>query len=125
MTRAQLGEEPFAATWHKGREMTLEETLVMPEREPLHQPAAGTLQPLPDHRSPAPTTLPGELTAREVEVLRVLVQGLSNAQMAERLVISPRTIHAHICSIYSKLSLTSCVAATRYAIAHHLLSSFH
>jgi DNA-binding NarL/FixJ family response regulator len=63
------------------------------------------------------------LTAREVEVLRLLAQGLSNTQMAERLIISPRTIHAHIRSIYSKLGLTSRVAATRYAIDHHLLSS--
>jgi len=103
--------------------MTLEETLVMPEPAPLHQPAADSLRPLPNHRLPAPTTAPDELTALEVEVLRLLAQGLSNTQMAERLVISPRTIHAHIRSIYSKLGLTSRVAATRYAIDHHLLSS--
>jgi predicted ATPase/DNA-binding CsgD family transcriptional regulator len=123
MTRAQLGEEPFAVAWQEGQEMTLEETLVMPEPAPLHQPAADPLRPLPNHRPPAPTTAPDELTAREVEVLRLLAQGLSNSQMAERLVISHRTIHAHIRSIYSKLGLTSRVAATRYAIDHHLLSS--
>jgi predicted ATPase/DNA-binding CsgD family transcriptional regulator len=119
MTRAQVGEEPFAVAWHEGRAMTLDEALVLPEPAPQHQPATGPLVPL---QTPAPTTLPDELTAREVEVLRLLAQGLSNAQMAERLVISPRTIHAHIRSIYSKLSLTSRVAATRYAIDHHLLS---
>lgn len=124
--RAQLGEEPFAVAWQEGREMTLEEALVMPEPAPPHQPAAGPLvprRPVPNHRPPAPTTAPDELTAREVEVLRLLAQGLSNTQMAERLIISPRTIHAHIRSIYSKLGLTSRVAATRYAIDHHLLSS--
>ena len=124
MTRAQLGEEPFAVAWQEGREMTLEEALVMPEPEqPLHQPATSYHRPLPNHRPPAPTTPHDELTAREVEVLHLLAQGLSNTQMAERLIISPRTIHAHIRSIYSKLGLTSRVAATRYAIDHHLLSS--
>jgi len=122
-TRAQLGQEPFAVAWQEGREMTLEEALVMPEPAALHQPVTDSLQPLPSRRPPAPTTPPDELTAREVEVLRLLAQGLSNTQMAERLVISPRTIHAHIRSIYSKLDLTSRVAATRYAIDHHLLSS--
>jgi DNA-binding CsgD family transcriptional regulator len=123
MTRAQLGEEPFAVAWQEGQGMTLEETLVMPEPASLHEPAADPLRPLPNHRLSAPTTAPDELTAREVEVLRLLAQGLSNTRMAERLVISPRTIHAHIRSIYSKLGLTSRVAATRYAIDHHLLSS--
>ena len=61
MTRAQLGEEPFVVAWQEGREMTLEEALVMPEpAPPLHRPATGPLQP------PAPTTAPDELTAREV-----------------------------------------------------------
>jgi len=123
-TRAQLGEEPFAFAWQEGREMTLEEALVMPEpAPPLHQPITDSLQPLPSRRPLAPTAPPDELTAREVEVLCLLAQGLSNTQMAELLVISPRTIHAHIRSIYSKLGLTSRVAATRYAIDHHLLSS--
>jgi DNA-binding NarL/FixJ family response regulator len=103
--------------------MTLEEAVALPEPAPLHQPTAGAPWPLPDRRPPAPTTPTDELTAREVEVLRLLAQGLSNSRMAEHLVISPRTVHAHIRSIYSKLGLTSRVAATRYAIDHRLLSS--
>jgi DNA-binding NarL/FixJ family response regulator len=55
-----------------------------------------------------------------VEVLRLLAGGLTDAQIAEKLVLSPRTIHAHISSIYSKLGVTSRSAATRYAIEHHL-----
>ena len=41
-------------------------------------------------------------------------------QEAEELVLSPRTVHTHLSSIYSKLGITSRSAATRYAIEHHL-----
>jgi predicted ATPase/DNA-binding CsgD family transcriptional regulator len=60
------------------------------------------------------------LTAREVEVLHLLAMGLSNSQIAERLVLSPHTVNGHIQSIYGKLGLNSRSAATRYAIEHHL-----
>ena len=49
------------------------------------------------------------LTAREVVVLRLLAQGLTDAQIAETLVISTRTVNAHLRSIYSKLDVTSCI----------------
>jgi DNA-binding NarL/FixJ family response regulator len=55
-----------------------------------------------------------------VEVLRLLASGLTDAQIAEKLVLSPGTVHAHISTIYSKLGVTSRSAATRYAIEHHL-----
>jgi DNA-binding NarL/FixJ family response regulator len=45
---------------------------------------------------------------------------LTDLQIASKLVLSPRTVHAHISSIYSKLAVTSRSAATRYAIEHHL-----
>jgi len=60
------------------------------------------------------------LTAREVEVLRLLAMGLSNSQIAERLILSPHTVNGHIQSIYGKLGLNSRSAATRYAIEYHL-----
>jgi predicted ATPase/class 3 adenylate cyclase/DNA-binding CsgD family transcriptional regulator len=72
---------------------------------PLVQPAA---------------TYPGSLTAREVEVLCLLAGGLTNEQIAERLVISPRTVNAHLTAIYSKIQVSSRSAATRYAIEHQL-----
>ena len=61
-----------------------------------------------------------DLTAREVEVLCQLSMGLSNSQIAWRLVLSPHTVSAHIQSIYGKLSLNTRSAATRYALEHHL-----
>jgi DNA-binding NarL/FixJ family response regulator len=56
-----------------------------------------------------------------VEVLCLVAQGLTDAQVAEQLVISPRTVNWHLTSIYSKLQVSSRAAATRYAIEHHLL----
>jgi predicted ATPase/DNA-binding CsgD family transcriptional regulator len=123
-TRATVGEDQFAAAWQEGQAMTLEAVLTAPAHAPLlsQHPADERHAPSPPH-APAARTPADNLTAREVEVLRLLAQGLTNAQMAERLVISPRTIHAHVRAIYSKLGLPSRVAATHYAIEHHVLSS--
>ena len=65
-------------------------------------------------------THPAGLTQREVEVLRLVAQGLTIAQIAEHLIISFHTANAHVRSIYNKLEVTSRSAATRYAIEHHL-----
>jgi DNA-binding NarL/FixJ family response regulator len=62
-----------------------------------------------------PPALPAGLTTREVEVLRLLTQGLTYAQIAEHLVISRRTVNSHLTSIYSKLGVTSRAAAARLA----------
>ncbi len=66
-------------------------------------------------------TYPGGLTNREVEVLRLVAQGLTNEQVAEQLVISPRTVNSHLASIYGKIGVSSRSAATRYAMEHHLV----
>ncbi len=61
------------------------------------------------------------LTAREVEVLRLVAQGLTYAQIAEQLIISRRTVNAHLTSIYSKLGVNGRIAATRFALDHYIL----
>ena len=70
---------------------------------------------------PKAPAYPDGMTAREVEVLRLVAQGLTNEQVAERLVISPRTVNSHLTSIFSKIGVSSRGAATRYAIEHHLV----
>lgn len=64
------------------------------------------------------------LTGRKMEVLRLLVDGLSYGQIANALVISSRTVDAHLRSIYSKLQVRSRHEAARYALEHHLIE-FH
>jgi DNA-binding CsgD family transcriptional regulator/tetratricopeptide (TPR) repeat protein len=109
--RVHLGERAFAAAWAQGRSMTPEQALAAQGQKPIPTPTT-TMIP--------PPTYPAGLTAREVEVLRLVAGGLTDVQVAEKLVLSPRTVHAHISSIYSKLGVTSRSAATRYAIEHHL-----
>jgi HD-GYP domain-containing protein (c-di-GMP phosphodiesterase class II) len=64
---------------------------------------------------------PAGLTAREVEVLRLLARGLSNKEIAEQLVISPKTAGNHIEHIYAKIDASSRVAASMFAVQHALL----
>src|SRR5512139_737551 len=63
-----------------------------------------------------------DLTEREMEVLKLVVQGQSNRQIAEAMVISLATVKAHISSILSKLQVSSRAEATAYAIKHKIVS---
>jgi non-specific serine/threonine protein kinase len=75
---------------------------------------------LPQSRTSNPDRHPDDLTRREIEVLQLIAEGLTDAQVAGRLVLSTRTVQAHLRSIYSKLNITTRSAATRYAIEHGL-----
>jgi HD-GYP domain-containing protein (c-di-GMP phosphodiesterase class II) len=66
--------------------------------------------------------LPAGLTERQVEVLRLLAQGLTNHQIAERLFVSPRTAEHHVQDIYVKIGVSSRAAAALFAMEHELLS---
>jgi len=61
-----------------------------------------------------------DLTRRQLEVLRLLARGWTNAQIAEELFVSRRTVHAHLREIFRKLRVSNRSAATRYAIEHGL-----
>lgn len=62
-----------------------------------------------------------ELSPREIEVLKLVAQGLSDAEIAERLVVSPHTVHRHVANIRAKLRLPSRSAAVAYAARAGLL----
>ncbi len=66
---------------------------------------------------------PAGLTAREVEVLGLLARGLSNKQIAARLVISPKTAGNHVEHIYAKIGATSRAGASLFAMQHGLLEA--
>lgn len=63
---------------------------------------------------------PRGLTAREAEVLRLVAEGLSNAQVAARLCRSPHTVNSHLTTIYRKLGVPARGAAIRFALDHGL-----
>ncbi|GCE15933.1 LuxR C-terminal-related transcriptional regulator [Tengunoibacter tsumagoiensis] len=102
--QTKLGKASFRREWQKGEQLTLEEALSCWYAPHNHA-----------------TTRASELSPREQEVLQLLAQSLTTVEIAGRLVISPRTVDAHIRSIFVKLAVTSRSAATRYALEHHLV----
>ncbi|HEX6480100.1 MAG TPA: tetratricopeptide repeat protein [Ktedonobacteraceae bacterium] len=112
--RARLAEHVFQTERDQGRALTLEQALAG------LSPLAPTMQSTPMFTPLPSSPYPNELTAREVEVLRLVAQGLSDSAVAERLVISPRTVQGHVRSIFNKIQVNSRAAATRYAIEHQL-----
>jgi HD-GYP domain-containing protein (c-di-GMP phosphodiesterase class II) len=73
------------------------------------------------HRVPRRREGPAGLTAREVEVLRLVARGLSNKAIAEQLVISPKTVGNHVEHIYAKIGARNRAAAGLFAMQHGLL----
>jgi len=114
--RAQLGEQAFAAAWAEGRIMTPEQALAVRGSVMIPAPAPSSTPP-----AKSAPTYPDDLTAREVEVLRLLAQGLTDVQIADQMVISPRTVNTHLTSIYGKIQVSSRSGATRYAVDHMLV----
>ena len=68
-----------------------------------------------------PTYLAG-LTSRETEVLKLVVMGKSNKEIAEELVISIRTVERHIANVYQKIGARGRIEATMFAIDNQLFS---
>jgi DNA-binding NarL/FixJ family response regulator len=79
------------------------------------QAAAATT---PAHAGAGPD--PSRLTPRQLEVLRLIGRGLTDAQIAEALFLSRRTVHAHVRAIFRTLEVSRRSAATRYAMQHGL-----
>ncbi|GAC1533555.1 MAG: hypothetical protein NVS2B7_00840 [Herpetosiphon sp.] len=115
--RTVLGEETFLLQSAAGRAMTPAQILAG-----LQQAPSGVQQsvPMPTSNQARTRSYPAGLTAREVAVLCLVARGLTNAQIATNLIISHRTVNAHLSSIYSKLGFNSRAAATRFVIEHHL-----
>lgn len=70
--------------------------------------------------APEPVASTPELTPRELEVLKLMAAGMENAQIAEALVISPRTARNHVASILEKLQMQNRIQAAVYAVKHGL-----
>jgi ATP/maltotriose-dependent transcriptional regulator MalT len=103
--RRALGEKAGARAFEEGRALTPEEAL-SEARQALGNAAKET---------PARGIVVGLLSARELEVLRLVAEGLTDRQVAVKLHISPRTVGRHLESVYRKLCVSSRTAAVRSA----------
>jgi len=108
--RVQMSEQAFAIAWAEGRTMTLEYVLAAQGQETTSTPTLKGQLPYPDR-----------LTTREVEVLRWVAQGLTDAQIAKRLIVSLHTVHTHVRSIHRKTHVTSRSGLAGYAFKHELV----
>jgi DNA-binding CsgD family transcriptional regulator len=126
-TRVRLGEQAFAAAWAEGHAMTMDEAIAY-ALELMPEPTDGFVDAsTPDHTLSIPTTSSAQpalhhLTKRELGVLRLVAEGLTTPEVAERLVLSVRTVENHLRSIYNKLDVSTRAAATRIAVEHGLLN---
>lgn len=95
--RVELGAEAFAAAWSKGNEMTPQQVIAYA----LDDSKAPTKTP------PISGTINHSLTDRELEILRLIVDGLTSREIAEQLILSVGTIRWYVKLIYSKLDVHS------------------
>jgi predicted ATPase/DNA-binding CsgD family transcriptional regulator len=126
--RKLLDETTFAQAWATGRKLSLEQAILVAQQviipEQMPPPLVSTtLQEVQESSQKAELLTDSfGLTAREREVLQLVTLGLTDAQIADKLIISPRTAEAHVRSIYSKLGVKTRSAATRCALSHRLVS---
>jgi predicted ATPase/DNA-binding CsgD family transcriptional regulator len=109
IARSQLDEAAWTAAWAEGRAMDSEQAV----EYALEQRLAPEPLAVEPH--------PAGLSARQAEVLRLVATGMTNAEVAEKLFLSSRTVGWHLASIYRKLGLHSRTEATRFAAEHDLL----
>ncbi len=112
--RSRLGEPAWEEALAEGRAMSIESAIEYALSEE-HTSAA-----MPEQPPPTPEH-PGGLTSREVEVLKLVATGMTNAQVAKELFLSPRTVQRHLNSVYHKIGVSSRTAATRFALENGLL----
>ncbi|WP_018657924.1 ATP-binding protein [Actinomadura flavalba] len=91
--RRRLPPDRFEAAKRRGRELTLDEALALARGEPV--------------AAPGPAPAPETLTAREREVAALVAEGLTNREIADRLVLGKRTVDSHIERILGKLNFTA------------------
>jgi predicted ATPase/DNA-binding NarL/FixJ family response regulator len=113
-TRVALPEHMHQAAWDAGRALTVDE-VIAEARE-----VTAAVQGRQDISAPSPHDALG-LSARQQEVLRLLVAGRSNAEIAEALFISPRTATTHVSHLYAKLGVRSRAEAIALAHRHGLV----
>jgi DNA-binding NarL/FixJ family response regulator len=107
-----LGADAFTQAFEIGKHMTVADQVRLAEQ--ITSPTV--IPPNPPH----PALAHAALTARELEVLRLVATGLTNAQVALQLSVTSRTVNAHLTVIYRKLGVSTRSGAMRYALEHQL-----
>jgi DNA-binding NarL/FixJ family response regulator len=111
---AALSDDAYQAAWTAGIAMSFDEAIAEAAIVPVSQ---GTNTPAP----PSTTSARHGLTPREIEVLRLVVEGYSDKEIAAALFIGRRTVSGHVTSILAKLGLSSRTAAASFAVRHELV----
>ncbi len=106
--KAQLTEKEFNQLYKEGQALSFTDAAQLFQNQEIREKGRDA-------------EMLNQLTKREIEILRLVAQGLSDVQVAERLVLSPRTVNAHLTSIYRKLDVNSRAAATRFAMEKGLV----
>jgi non-specific serine/threonine protein kinase len=109
-TRTRLGDQAFETAWNEGRALTVEQAVAEARRLLTSSPAGQA--PLPAARAISP---------RELDVLRLLVAGHHDREIAAALQISPRTVQTHIGSLFAKFGVNSRVELTAVSVRRGLV----
>ncbi len=107
--RKTMGDSEFDAAWAEGAALSTDEAIAYAQRGrgERKRPASGW----------------GSLTPTELDVARLVSEGLGNKEIGARLFISPRTVQTHLTHVYTKLGLTSRVQLAQEAARQHPLKS--
>jgi DNA-binding CsgD family transcriptional regulator len=106
--RDRLGENDFGEAWHEGASLTIEEAIAYAQRGRGERKRASSGW--------------ASLTRAELDVVKLVSDGLANKDVAARLFISPRTVQAHLTHVYTKLGLASRVQLVQEAARHGLVA---
>jgi DNA-binding CsgD family transcriptional regulator len=102
--RDAIGDNDFDSAWAEGAALSTEGAIAYAQR------GRGERK--------RPTTGWDSLTPTELDVVRLVAEGIPNKEIATRLFVSPRTVQSHLRHIYNKLALTSRVQLAQKAVRH-------
>jgi non-specific serine/threonine protein kinase len=119
MARAGLDAQAFAHARAEGQMLTIGQAIAEAERIIAIEPGGSSVPGAVD--TSRWESSPVGLTEREAEVLRLVARGLTSAQVAAQLVISPVTVSTHLRNIYGKIGVNTRAGATKFAIENGLV----